>query len=822
MEMQNGTFWLHGKPFFLYSGEVHYFRIPKKDWAARLRALRAAGFNTVSTYIPWIWHAPEEGKFDFTGETIPERDVWGFFDLAKKEKLNVLARVGPVSNAELRHEGLPGWLVENYPDIFVTGRRDVGNLPHVTIISYLHPEFQRHVESWYAALLPGVADRQTTRGGNILGVQLCNEVAMVHWLQKGSDHKEHVNRFYRAFLKETYVTLGALNAAHGTSHASFDEVEQPRGEEATAARARVYMDWALFYRRYYATYFATLSRRAKERGVDVPLFCNIPQFYDYDIRGRGNWAPMTTSMFRDFPLLTPNLVFGGAYQMRHLDFENFHDVALTTEVTRMITAVDVPAAPAVGDPARAGRLPKPPVFTPLAESAVPVVCAELQTGIMRDRPRLYPTQVELNVKSSVGQGLAGVNGYMLAGGENPPGLGAFGTYHDWQAPIGPRGEIREHMDPLRRFGRFVKWAGPHLAVTQKVVDTALGFYTPYYATEYLSGAWSEGLEARRTAYWYDGMARLIQLAGYSYRMMDIERSPVDVLLASPSLWLYTEDFMDHDTQAKLAGYVKNGGRLLIGPRLPVRDLSGAADTTLADALGVSVAEERKGGVFTEGDREWWVGAPIQVYKADTPARVWRNTPTGPTAVEVEAGRGRAILVGFGVPHVFDHFRDWVRQWGEALGVRPSVAVDPVDLQAVLRRSDDLGFLFVFNYHFNEKRGTVTVPFPGSGKPFKLPTRGSLVLPPLSGRVLPLNVPIDDHRRLAWSTAEVLDVAVAPRGFTGVLSAVPGERVSLALTLPKKPRAARAGGRRAALTWRGGRAEIVFSADGPEMGVSVDF
>ncbi len=420
MEMQNGTFWLHGKPFFLYSGEVHYFRIPKKEWAARLRALRAAGFNTVSTYIPWIWHAPEEGKFDFTGDTVPERDVLGFLDLAKKEKLNVLARVGPVSNAELLHEGLPSWLVENYPDIFVTGRRDVGNLPHVTIISYLHPEFQRHVENWYAALLPSIADRQTSRGGNVLGVQLCNEVAMVHWLQKGSDHKDHVNRLYRAFLKDTHGTVEALNAAHGTALASFDDAAQPKGEEATAARARVYMDWALFYRRYYATYFATLSRRAKERGIEVPLFCNIPQFYDYDIRGRGNWAPMTTSMFRDFPLLTPNLIFGGAYQMRHLDFENFHDVALTTEVTRMIGAVDVPAAPPAGDPVRAGRLPKAPAFTPLVDSPVPVVCAELQTGIMRDRPRLYPTQVELNVKSSVGQGLAGVNGYMLAGGENPP------------------------------------------------------------------------------------------------------------------------------------------------------------------------------------------------------------------------------------------------------------------------------------------------------------------------------------------------------------------------------------------------------------------
>ncbi|HNC75444.1 MAG TPA: beta-galactosidase, partial [Elusimicrobiota bacterium] len=180
MELTNGYFSLNGRPFFLYSGEVHYFRIPKTQWRARLTALKKAGFNTVSTYIPWSWHEPEEGRIDLTGETHPERDVMTFLDTAKSLGLFVSARVGPVSNAELVNEGIPGWLLSGYPDVFVTGRRNVGNLPHVTILSYLHPVFQEKVSRWYDALLPGVVQRQTTRGGNVLAVQLCNEVAMVH------------------------------------------------------------------------------------------------------------------------------------------------------------------------------------------------------------------------------------------------------------------------------------------------------------------------------------------------------------------------------------------------------------------------------------------------------------------------------------------------------------------------------------------------------------------------------------------------------------------------------------------------------------------
>src|SRR5687767_2051125 len=266
IELADGHFRLDGKPFFIYSGEVHYFRIPPKDWKARLRQLKAAGFNTVSTYIPWICHEPEEGKRDF-------RDVIQFIDLAAAEGIYCLARVGPVSNAELKNEGIPAWLLKNYPDVSVTGHRDVGTLPHVTMLSYLHPVFQQKVGAWYDALLPEVATRQVTRGGNVLGVQLCNEVAMVHWLQKGADHKEHVNRMYRSFLQEKYGSVQALNKAHRSGHASFDGVAQPRADNVDLSGLGALTDWALFYRRYYATYFLSLSSRAKDHGIDVPLYC---------------------------------------------------------------------------------------------------------------------------------------------------------------------------------------------------------------------------------------------------------------------------------------------------------------------------------------------------------------------------------------------------------------------------------------------------------------------------------------------------------------------------------------------------------------------
>lgn len=55
-------FTLNDKNISLYSGAVHYFRVPRAYWRDRLRKLRAAGFNTVETYVPWNLHEPRSGK----------------------------------------------------------------------------------------------------------------------------------------------------------------------------------------------------------------------------------------------------------------------------------------------------------------------------------------------------------------------------------------------------------------------------------------------------------------------------------------------------------------------------------------------------------------------------------------------------------------------------------------------------------------------------------------------------------------------------------------------------------------------------------------
>lgn len=45
----NKTFYLNNKPFRIFSGSVHYFRIVPEYWKDRLLKLKACGLNTVET-----------------------------------------------------------------------------------------------------------------------------------------------------------------------------------------------------------------------------------------------------------------------------------------------------------------------------------------------------------------------------------------------------------------------------------------------------------------------------------------------------------------------------------------------------------------------------------------------------------------------------------------------------------------------------------------------------------------------------------------------------------------------------------------------------
>ena len=144
----------NGSPFFGISGEFHFSRMSETRWEDEIIKMKMGGLNVIATYVFWIHHEEEEGKFDFTGR----RNLGEFIRLCKKHGMYVILRVGPFDHGEVRNGGLPDWL---YGKPFEVRKLSEGFLSCV-----------RKLYSEVASQVKGMFFQD---GGPIIGVQIDNE-----------------------------------------------------------------------------------------------------------------------------------------------------------------------------------------------------------------------------------------------------------------------------------------------------------------------------------------------------------------------------------------------------------------------------------------------------------------------------------------------------------------------------------------------------------------------------------------------------------------------------------------------------------------------
>ncbi|HUO07835.1 MAG TPA: beta-galactosidase [Phycisphaerae bacterium] len=123
---------IEGKPFFLYSGAMHYFRCPKELWKDRLQKLKDAGLNCVETYLAWDVHEPDEpASPDDFSKLQKMDDISDFIQTARDLGLYVIIRPGPYICAEWDRGGLPGWLMKHKPEGVKEGQFLRANSPEM-------------------------------------------------------------------------------------------------------------------------------------------------------------------------------------------------------------------------------------------------------------------------------------------------------------------------------------------------------------------------------------------------------------------------------------------------------------------------------------------------------------------------------------------------------------------------------------------------------------------------------------------------------------------------------------------------------------------
>jgi beta-galactosidase len=155
LAIEHGQFLLDGKPFRIISGDMHYTRVPREYWRARLKMAKAMGLNTITTYVFWNAHETTPGLYDFSGQN----DVAEFIREAQQEGLYVILRPGPYVCSEWDLGGLPAWLLKD---------RDAH-------IRSTDPKFMQPAQQWLHRLGQELAPLQYARGGNIIAVQVENE-----------------------------------------------------------------------------------------------------------------------------------------------------------------------------------------------------------------------------------------------------------------------------------------------------------------------------------------------------------------------------------------------------------------------------------------------------------------------------------------------------------------------------------------------------------------------------------------------------------------------------------------------------------------------
>jgi beta-galactosidase len=153
--LSDSAFMLDGKPFQMVSGEMHYPRVPREAWRARMKMAKAMGLNTIGTYVFWNLHEPQKGKFDFSGNN----DVAEFVKIAREEGLWVILRPSPYVCAEWEFGGYPYWL-QNEKGLIVRSKES---------------QYLKEYETYIKEVGKQLAPLQINHGGNILMVQIENE-----------------------------------------------------------------------------------------------------------------------------------------------------------------------------------------------------------------------------------------------------------------------------------------------------------------------------------------------------------------------------------------------------------------------------------------------------------------------------------------------------------------------------------------------------------------------------------------------------------------------------------------------------------------------
>ena len=159
-EVDSRGFIIGGKHVLPVMGEIHYARVPEQEWRREIQKMRAGGITIISTYVFWIHHEEEEGRWDWNGN----KNLRKFVQICQEEKMPVVLRIGPFCHGEVYQGGFPVWLTDK-----------AQSNPQQYKLRTTASGFMEATKNLYQHIFAQVKGLLWKDGGPIVGVQIENE-----------------------------------------------------------------------------------------------------------------------------------------------------------------------------------------------------------------------------------------------------------------------------------------------------------------------------------------------------------------------------------------------------------------------------------------------------------------------------------------------------------------------------------------------------------------------------------------------------------------------------------------------------------------------
>lgn len=733
---------IHGKPVIIRAGEIHYFRLEKHEWQDRINKLKAAGMNAVASYIPWLCHEEKRGEFDLDGHGRENLDVAGFIDLCAENDLYFIARPGPFIMAEMKNEGIPFWVARTFPET-VPVCWD-GKTATTGTLDYLNPDFLGCVRDWYGQIMPLLARRLQPNGGNVIAVQLDNEIGMLSWVSNCPDLTDTVLRAFRGYLTEMYdrPTLEGRYPFELDDEAVFAErIRSPREDYVLHLKK----DLGYYMRRRFAEYLRILKGYAEENRVSgVPFLVNIHGTG----AGRAYGFMIGISQLYEGYTQSGEFLSGSDIYLGDMNMEVFQDLYFINAYMEAVNLEDQPTA------------------------SFEFECGDANYGEALSGRKDVSTS-DLRTRMCVAQGNKAFNCYLFSGGRNDmldgenDGNGRIaitGQRHGFAAPVGPEGQLNYTYPRLREVMCLLKANEEKLAVMQEERDDlAIAFIPDYYMTEYhyphspgereLQG----NLEHFRGVEAMERVGRSLLMNHFRFTAVDVQNRPIPADKVH-TLVAFTGAYLAEAVQRKLVDFASSGGSLFLYGMMPTMDMEGRPCTVLKDALGIGEVKTYHAGFgfwlsvqpvgLLTGSAEVTVGRAETYEVSGCETLMVTAHSREITAFVKSLGKGKVLMLGN--PYIC-HLENY-RKMMACLGSVPALDEDGEYggvFMTAMRGENRERFLHLMNLDGFDKHIHVTF----EGKP--LFEGRTIRLASRRGLMLPLEMEVDG-RFMEYATCEILE------------------------------------------------------------------